>query len=243
MKDLERATGTGRETIRYYIREGLLPEPSRPGRNVAWYDETFVERILLIKRLQQERYLPLSVIKGIVGAERPPSAAEARVLQELDGALVPSTESGRLRRPETLSRLARRLGLPVTEVRELARLGAVEIVTRQGRQWLEGISVAIAEEWARLRAEGFSRELGFGPDDVALHVQVVRWLAREETRRFAARLAGKVDPETSRRMAAEGIAVGNRILALLREATLLRYVAEGNVPASDGDGTGNVLGA
>ena len=27
MKDLERATGVSRETIRYYIREGLLPEP------------------------------------------------------------------------------------------------------------------------------------------------------------------------------------------------------------------------
>ena len=38
MRDLERATGVGRETIRFYIREGLLPEPERPGRNVAWYD-------------------------------------------------------------------------------------------------------------------------------------------------------------------------------------------------------------
>ena len=30
MRDLERATGVGRETIRFYIREGLLPEPARP---------------------------------------------------------------------------------------------------------------------------------------------------------------------------------------------------------------------
>ena len=45
MQDLERATGVGRETIRFYIREGLLPQPERPNRNVAWYDESFVERI------------------------------------------------------------------------------------------------------------------------------------------------------------------------------------------------------
>ena len=36
MKDLERTTGVGREAIRFYIREGLLPEPERPSRNVAW---------------------------------------------------------------------------------------------------------------------------------------------------------------------------------------------------------------
>ncbi len=42
MQDLERATGVGRETIRFYIREGLLPQPTRPSRNVAWYDESFV---------------------------------------------------------------------------------------------------------------------------------------------------------------------------------------------------------
>ena len=62
MKDLERATGVGRETIRFYIREGLLPEPARPGRNVAWYDGAFIERIQLIKELQQKRFLPLHAI-------------------------------------------------------------------------------------------------------------------------------------------------------------------------------------
>lgn len=52
MQDLERATGVGRETIRFYIREGLLPQPERPNRNVAWYDEAFVARVGLIKELQ-----------------------------------------------------------------------------------------------------------------------------------------------------------------------------------------------
>ena len=66
--------GVGRETIRFYIREGLLPEPERPGRNVAWYDESFVERIALIKELQQKRFLPLQVIKAIVAGDAPSRA-------------------------------------------------------------------------------------------------------------------------------------------------------------------------
>ena len=39
MAELERRSGVGRETIRYYIREGLLPEPERRARNVAVYGD------------------------------------------------------------------------------------------------------------------------------------------------------------------------------------------------------------
>ncbi len=45
MRDLERRTGIGRETIRYYIRFGLLPEPVRPKRNVADYTDEHVRRL------------------------------------------------------------------------------------------------------------------------------------------------------------------------------------------------------
>lgn len=230
MKDLERATGVGRETIRFYIREGLLPEPERPGRNVAWYDAAFVERILLIKRLQAERYLPLSVIKGIVGAARELSEVEARALNALDGTIQPAVERDRPHPPETLPKLARRIGLPVSELREMAKLGAVEIVVRGGKQCLEGSSVAIAETWARLRREGgYSNEFGFSAQDLEIYVEMVQWLTREEIRRFGSRIAARVDPETARRMARDGIDRMNELIGLLREASLLRALAEGNV--------------
>lgn len=37
MRELEARSGVGRETIRCYIREGLLPEPARAARNSASY--------------------------------------------------------------------------------------------------------------------------------------------------------------------------------------------------------------
>lgn len=235
MKDLERATGVGREAIRYYIREGLLPEPERPERNVAWYDASFVERILLIKRLQTERFLPLSVIKGIVGDGRELSESEARALSALDGQLVPATESVRPHAPETLPRLAKRLGLPLAELRELAAAGAVEVVVRGGKQCLEGTSVAIAESWAQVRAAGFDESLGFGAKDAALYVETIHTLAQEELRRFGGRVAAKVDAETARRMARDGIDRVNEFLVRLRESVLLRLIAQG-VPSSDSAG-------
>jgi DNA-binding transcriptional MerR regulator len=236
MKDLERATGVGRETIRYYIREGLLPEPERPGRNVAWYDSAFVERILLVKRLQAERFLPLSVIKGIVGDERRLSDTESRALGALDGHLVPAAERERPHAAETLPRLAKRVGLTVAELREMAAVGAVELVVRGGRQCLEGTSVAIAETWGRLRNSGYGDALGFSAQDLAVYVKMVEWLAREELRRFGSRVAAKVDAETARHMAQDGIERMNEVIALLRESILLRAIAEGNLPAGGATG-------
>jgi len=230
MKDLERATGVSRETIRYYIREGLLPEPERPERNVAWYDASFVERILLIKRLQSERFLPLSVIKGIVGDPRELTEVEARALHALDGQIAPAAERAGAgpHPPETLARLAKRTGLAVKEIRELADAGAVEIVVRDGKPALEGASVAIVESWARFREAGFTDELGFTAGEAALYVETLTGLAREELRRFGARVPAKVDADTARRLARAGIDRANELIGLLREAIVLRLLAAGS---------------
>ena len=231
MKDLERATGVGRESIRFYIREGLLPEPERPGRNVAWYDESFVERIALIKELQQKRFLPLHVIKAIVANDTTPSRDEVRTLLELDGKLFPAVAGALGSGPERLSDVARRTHLRAAEIRQLADAGAIEIATRAGNQWLAEDAVRIVELWAKLRVAGYADALGFGPHRLKVYVDFVRWLAREELRMFTAGVTGRVDTERSASMAEAGITLVNQILALLRKQTLLRYIAEGNVPA------------
>ena len=63
---LVQRTRVSKETVHYYIREGLLPKPRKRGRNIADYDEGYVERIRLIKELQDRYFLPLAVIKNIL---------------------------------------------------------------------------------------------------------------------------------------------------------------------------------
>ncbi len=228
MQDLERATGVGRETIRFYIREGLLPQPDRPSRNIAWYDEQFIERVALIKELQHKRFLPLQVIKTIVGTDAAPSRDEIKALLELDGRLFPAMAGAEMP-PERVTDVAHRTGLKATEIRQLADAELIEIATRSGDQWLDDTAIRIVELWAKARMAGFSSELGFGPENMRLYVDFVRWLAREELRTFSHRVAGKVSVETSVSMAESGINLMNQILGLLRKATILRYVSEGNV--------------
>lgn len=231
MRDLERATGVGRETIRFYIREGLLPQPERPGRNVAWYDQSFVARIALIKELQHKRFLPLQVIKAIVGSDADPPRNEVRALLELDGKLFRAVDGG-ASAGERLTLVAHRTGLKAAEIRQIADTGLVEIETRGGDQWLDDIGIRILELWATLRKAGYVDELGFTPANLRLYVDFVRWLAREELRIFSHGVAGRVEVEASARMAEAGINLVNQILGLFRKATILRFVAAGNVAES-----------
>jgi DNA-binding transcriptional MerR regulator len=68
-------------TVRHYLREGLLPEPVKTSRNMAYYPPEFVDRIRLIKQLQEERFLPLKVIRDLLDAGETP---EEEILRRFD---------------------------------------------------------------------------------------------------------------------------------------------------------------
>jgi DNA-binding transcriptional MerR regulator len=81
MSELAGASGVSTGTIKHYLREGLLGDEHgivRTSRNMAWYPPEYVERIRLIKRLQEERFLPLRLIKDLL-AERPPRTPRGEV--------------------------------------------------------------------------------------------------------------------------------------------------------------------
>lgn len=73
MAELERLSGVPRETIHYYLREGLLPAPSRQGKTQALYDDSHLERLRLVRQLREEKYLPVAVIRSVLraGLEHP----------------------------------------------------------------------------------------------------------------------------------------------------------------------------
>jgi DNA-binding transcriptional MerR regulator/tetratricopeptide (TPR) repeat protein len=66
MAELAEKSGVARETIHFYLREGLLPRPEKGGRTVAYYGEEHLERLRLIRRLREDKYLPIAVIRRLV---------------------------------------------------------------------------------------------------------------------------------------------------------------------------------
>jgi len=62
--ELAERAGISVRTIRYYIEEGLLPQPSYQGK-YSYYTPNYLDRLELIRRLK-ESYLPLREIREIM---------------------------------------------------------------------------------------------------------------------------------------------------------------------------------
>src|SRR6266566_4600277 len=66
ISELSERSGVPVATIHHYLREGLLPAPVKTSRNMAYYPPEFVDRLRLIKQLQEERFMPLRVIRELL---------------------------------------------------------------------------------------------------------------------------------------------------------------------------------
>ena len=183
MRELAAASGVSAGTIKHYLREGLLPEPVKTSRNMAYYPPEFVERIRLIKQLQEERFMPLKVIKRMI--DRDPERARAMVELEdkvLERALA--GEETRVSRAE----LERRYEVP-REV--LGRLAELEVLTPNSRGYSAN-DVKIVEAIARFRAGGYDETIGFTVYDTLRYKRALEELVKEEVEVLMERLAGQM---------------------------------------------------
>jgi DNA-binding transcriptional MerR regulator len=231
MRELEKLTGVGRETIRFYIREGLLPEPDRASANSAAYREEHVTRLRAIKRLQEERFLPLAIIKSLLDAEDGARWLHADAFPDLDAMLrarldakLHGTQGG-----QTLAGLAEETGLPLEILSEEVAHGLLQ-PDEAGR--FGPRDVAIASCLADLRAIGFSEERGFG-HRAGMYVEFVHWLVAQEMRLFLDNTAGRISDAEALDMAERGIGTINEMLSLMRTREILRQLAQRRRIAND----------
>jgi DNA-binding transcriptional MerR regulator len=147
MKELAEASGVSAGTIKHYLREGLLPEPVKTSRNMAYYPAEFVDRIRLIKQLQEERFMPLKVIKAMLDDD----PERARALVELEDRILERALAGEQSRVSA-AELRRRYDVP-QEV--LDRLAELEVLT-PNRRGYGPRDVEIVEAIQRFRAGGYA---------------------------------------------------------------------------------------
>lgn len=186
MGELAEASGVSAPTIKHYLREGLLPEPVRTSRNMAYYPPEFVERIKLIKRLQEERFMPLKAIRAVLDED----PERARALLELEDRILDRALAGE--RSRTSAAEARqRYGMP-KEV--LDRLEELEVLSPNSRGYSPS-DVKIIEAISRFRAGGYDEQIGFTVYDTLRYKRALEELVREEVGMVMDRLAGEVPPE------------------------------------------------
>ncbi|HVE67785.1 MAG TPA: MerR family transcriptional regulator [Solirubrobacteraceae bacterium] len=191
MSELAEASGVSTGTIKHYLREGLLPEPVKTSRNMAYYPPEFVDRIRRIKHLQEERFLPLRRIRDVIQAER---------------------DRTRVSRAE----LRRRHPVPDDVLDRLAALG---ILTPNSKGY-DADDVEIVEAIARFRAGGYDEQLGFTVYDTLRYRDALAPLVEEEVRTLLERLSGE-DPERATEIVRAGAGPLRELIGALHSKLLL----------------------
>lgn len=140
--ELVAKTGVPKETLHFYIREGLLPKPRRSRGRIPDYTESHLRRVLWIRELREEFFLPIPEIKKILRQNRRQSRSDRAV----------SEFHNRYFRP--LDRLLSR---------EVVGRRAFCEATGLGRKWLE-----VMESWGIITAESRGGRPAYARDDVIL---------------------------------------------------------------------------
>jgi len=212
MGELAEASGVSSATIKHYLREGLLPEPVKTSRNMAYYPPEFVERIRLIKQLQEERYMPLKVIKDLL--EEDPE--RARALIELGDRLLERARAGEEQRVSA-AEVRHRYDVPQEA---LDRLAELEVLTPTA----EGYSptdVRIVAAISRFRAGGYDERIGFTVYDTLRYKEAMGALVREEVDVLMDRLAGELPPDRAMELIEAGLEPLNELMSALRTKQLV----------------------
>ncbi len=212
MGELAEAAGVSAATIKHYLREGLLPEPVKTSRNMAYYPPQFVERIRLIKQLQEERYLPLRVIRGMLDED----PERARALVELEDRILELALAGERTRV-SVAEIERRYEVPREVLDRLADLG---ILSPNSRGYSPS-DVRIVEAISRFRAGGYDERIGFTVYDTLRYKRALEGLVTEEVEVLMKRLPGEMDPDRAVELMEAGVEPLHDLIAALHSKLML----------------------
>lgn len=228
ISELTRETGVSTATIKFYIREKLLPAPTlKTGRNMAYYDRAFVTRIRFIKELQQKRFLPLDVIKAILDQnDSIISPREVDTLLGLEGTFYEAIHITPDQAPVPFDHAAQRFRITREELEFAVQQGALEPVERGGVRFFEGDDLLMLETMAEIDQAGLSAEIIPQQVSLPIYVDAIEKLAREELKMFTRAVTGKVEEGQVATMALAGVKLVERFIALLRRKLLLRLIQE-----------------
>ena len=223
MRDLEGQTGVNRETIRVYFREGLLPEPSRPARNVADYGDDHVRAILAVRKLQRDSGMTLPQIKSVLnGANtsgRPMGATAFSHLEELVASRV-GVQQGLV----PLSSIAQQYAEAAADARALDRIGIIALIDSPDGKMLSVTDAGLVGIWGRMRLAGFTEMRGFPPTILDYYVEAAEYVAGMEAKLFLERVEGKMGEDEAAAMLEFALPAMLDFFGIIRQKVFLRNI-------------------
>lgn len=186
--EVVRRSGVTKETIHFYMREGLLPPPRKTARNAAFYSDEHLHRLRLIRSLREEHLLPIKAIKNLL-IDQPDlqfsveQFATLQALRRLKLNDLRRQKSGNV--AVTVGELAKELRLTESELEELRE---IELLTAAEGEALDANEAECLRLWTLVRDSGINAEKGFSPRDIHYIDQAAKLLFEREVSLFKDRV-------------------------------------------------------
>jgi DNA-binding transcriptional MerR regulator len=231
MRDLVRLSGLPRETIHFYIQQGLLPRPLKTGRNTALYPAQHLERLRRIRELQERQFLPLKAIRAVLDesyGERFTPEQEDLVRR------VRSTLSGwadEQQRPTVPvadfvpARVAR------DELRELVSAGLVHVHGSVATGTVTADDAVILECWAQFKESGLGPDRGVSPAQFMIYDQAMEQLVVREAQLAMHAYEGAAVEEVSKVVKQAAPIIG-RLLDAMHRKRLRQFLVDAGAAAA-----------
>lgn len=221
ISELAEAVGLPISTIRHYINEGLLGQPAKTSKNMAYYDKDTIPKISLIKRLQNELFLPLKVIKKLFSSYEALSLddyelivdVKKRLAEESD--LLPSISN--IPHDEIIKHTA----LTEEELTAIEKKGAITPEVKYGCKYYNETDYRLIKALSDFRSLGYTAELGVTVAEFDIYIRTIRELAKSEARLFVERIAPNKSAKEIAEMVKKGVPTLNEVISALHQKLVM----------------------
>ncbi|MCU0598411.1 MAG: MerR family transcriptional regulator [Desulfobacterales bacterium] len=182
--ELIKLTGVSKESIHYYMREGVLQKPRKTGKNTADYSQAHVDQIRTIKALRENYYLPIPVIKKLIRKHKKQSHPEKSSFQFLIEKFKPLDQllSGEGVTGKEAFKDA--TGLSQKWLSRMEEWGILAPEEKDGDVFYSADNVIIGKLLVEMDRTGIGPRDGFDPKELANFTALFRDLVAKNLKRF-----------------------------------------------------------
>ena len=195
LRELVNRTGVSRETIQFYLREGVLPKPRKRGRGQADYGEHYIELIDLIKDLQEKHFLPLAVIKKSIKRLKKISPSEEHYFRMQSEFFSPVEYLLSQKEVEGEERFLDITGLGPPWLDKAEGWGIITPEIRDGTKVYSSEDIAIGKLMVEMDRIGLGPANGFNPEVLRNYKDYMQDIVVNLSRTFTDQLYGQVSDD------------------------------------------------
>jgi DNA-binding transcriptional MerR regulator len=209
MRELTAATGLPKSAILHYVAQGLLPEPTKTSRNMAYYAPECVERIGFIKSLKEKYSFPLNKIKSLL-LSRDEGKDTSRLIE-----LCEVIFTGREGTAYDRNAFCSATGL---DLRQLKALASAKLLLPLDEDGFNEEDVAIGICYAK----GFS--LGLKVSDMTFYAEAAKRIVDEEMA-LRSKLTARLPDDKNIDLTAQLVRAARAIRNYVLDRSFQRYIA------------------